>query len=72
MMDGGLAGFQNSSGVGVGGGGAGGGCGGVQPHWKVWDGTLSFMKWTLMPPEIAILRENKVELMEMLRVIVVG
>ena len=26
MMDGGLAGFQNSSGVGV---------GGVQPHWKV-------------------------------------
>ena len=28
MMDGGLAGFQNSSGV-------GGGGGGVQPHWKV-------------------------------------
>ncbi len=34
--------------------------------------TLSFMIWTLMPPQIAILRENKVELMEMLRVIVVG
>ena len=30
------------------------------------------MKWTLMPPQIAILRENKVEWMEMLRVIVVG
>ena len=34
--------------------------------------TLSFMKWALMNPEIAILRENKVELMDMLRVIVVG
>ena len=33
---------------------------------------LDVMKWTLMPPEIAILRGNKVELMEMLRVIVVG